>query len=268
MKGWIRLHREMTDHWLWSGDPYSKGQAWIDILLHANFTDNDIMIKGQVVKLRRGQQARSELTLSEDWKWSRGKVRRFLKQLKSHKMIEQHTTHLTSVISVCNYDNYQQGDTAGSTASDTPDDTPDDTPHGTATEHLTVHSKESKKVKNDKKERKFNATDFKKSLAEQGAQKNHVDDWMDVRRKKKCHNSEVALNGFYSEVKKSGLSVQQVVQLCAEKSWGGFDSTWNYQRPSSLQSKFQQSAEQTQQGFLDNEQNVIDLNPGDFSHAK
>ena len=38
-------------------------------------------------------------------------------------MIEQRTTHLTSVISICNYSKYQKGDTADNTADNTPDDT-------------------------------------------------------------------------------------------------------------------------------------------------
>ena len=92
------------------------------------------MIKGQLVELKRGQQARSEVTLSKEWKWSRGKVRRFINQCEKDGMIECKATHLTSIITICNYDSFQGVDTSGSTANDTPS--------GTANGHLTVHKQE------------------------------------------------------------------------------------------------------------------------------
>ena len=143
MKGWIKLHRGLADHFLWNSEPYSKGQAWVDLLLHANFTDNELMLKNEVLHIKRGQQARSELTLADEWKWSRGKVRRFLKTLQRHDMIEQQTGHLTSVISICNYDSFQVEGTTDGTALKTA--------NGTTDEHLTVHSKE---LKNDNKVKK------------------------------------------------------------------------------------------------------------------
>jgi DNA-binding transcriptional MocR family regulator len=101
------------------------------------------MIKGQVLNINRGQQARSELTLSKEWKWSRNKVRRFLETLKKQGMIESETGHLTSIITICNYSSFQSDDTAGDTTHETPSGTPDG--------HLTGHSKEGKKEKNVKK---------------------------------------------------------------------------------------------------------------------
>lgn len=120
--GWIKLHREITDHWLWDCE-FSYAQAWVDLLLKACHKPNKLMIKGQIIELKRGQQARSEVTLSKEWKWSRGKVRRFINQCLKDGMIECEATHLTSIITICNYDSFQGVDTAGGTASETPDDT-------------------------------------------------------------------------------------------------------------------------------------------------
>lgn len=105
--GWIALSREITSHWIWSCEPYSKAQAWVDLLLHANHTDTKIIIKGTLVPLKRGQQARSQVTLAEQWKWSRDKVKRFLKMLEKDEMIIQQTSQLTSIITICNYKEFQ-----------------------------------------------------------------------------------------------------------------------------------------------------------------
>lgn len=139
MTGWIKLHRSIKNNLLWNDEPFTKAQAWIDLLLHANFTDNQILIKGQALNLKRGQQARSEITLAETWQWSRGKVRRFLELLKKQGMIEHETGHLTSVITICNYDSFQSDSTA--------DGTSVGTSGGTSVGQVPVHSKECKERK-------------------------------------------------------------------------------------------------------------------------
>lgn len=104
--GWISLNREISNHWVWDCE-FSTGQAWVDLLLHACHSKGKLVLKGQLIELSRGQQARSELTLSKKWKWSRNKVRRFLKNLENDGMIEQKTGHLTSIITICKYDIFQ-----------------------------------------------------------------------------------------------------------------------------------------------------------------
>jgi len=145
MKGWVKIHRELADHWLWDAEPYTKSQAWIDLIIHANHADNEILIKSQVIKLKRGQQARSELTLSKRWKWSRNKVRRFLELLKNETMIEVKTNHLTSIITICNYSNFQDRETTDGTTKGTANGTA----HDTSTEQHTEHRQECKEQKND-----------------------------------------------------------------------------------------------------------------------
>jgi hypothetical protein len=105
--GWIKLHRELSDHWLWKKKPFSPGQAWIDILIEANHEDNKTMIKGQLIECKRGQSLFSVMTWQKRWGWSRQKVRTFLKLLQSDSMIEQNTTSKTTILTICNYDIYQ-----------------------------------------------------------------------------------------------------------------------------------------------------------------
>lgn len=120
--GWVKLHRDIADHWLWSSEPFSKGQAWVDLLLKANHAEHKVMLKGKLYRLTRGQQCRSMLTLSKDWNWSRGKVKRFLDLLESEKMIEVKTDTNTSIITICNYCCFQDDGTTDSTTLDTTDE--------------------------------------------------------------------------------------------------------------------------------------------------
>ena len=107
MSGWICLHRDITDHWLWDMKHAERIMAWIDMIMLANHEDKKFLIKGQLIECKRGQLAYSQESLSYRWKWTRDKVRHFLKLLEKDKMITHESTHLTTVITICNYCKYQ-----------------------------------------------------------------------------------------------------------------------------------------------------------------
>ena len=107
MSGWISLDRAITKHWLWQNEKFTKGQAWIDLLLWAAHTPNKQLIKGTLIHVGRGEQIRSQLTLAKAWNWDRKTVSRFLKLLEKDGMIASRVDHLTSYVSICNYDSFQ-----------------------------------------------------------------------------------------------------------------------------------------------------------------
>ena len=107
MEGWIKFYRQISNNPLWTIEPFSKGQAWADLLLLANHKDGQISVRGNIIPVKRGQVGWSEVKLAERWKWSRGKLRRFLKYLKTEQMIEQQKNSLSSIISIQNWNLYQ-----------------------------------------------------------------------------------------------------------------------------------------------------------------
>jgi len=118
-KGWVRLHRKIEDNPLWFLEPFTKAQAWVDLFLNTNHTENSINIRGNIIKIKRGQIGWSELTMVKRWKWSKGKVRRFLKLLETEQqIIQQKDRYLTTIITILNYEEYQtdKNNTADDTA--------------------------------------------------------------------------------------------------------------------------------------------------------
>lgn len=105
--GWIKLHRQIFDCWVWNDKPFSKGQAWVDLLLLANHQKEKFPFKNEVIAAERGVVCRSVLWLADRWGWSREKTRRFLSQLQSDGMVLVNaTTHMTT-ITLVNYGIYQ-----------------------------------------------------------------------------------------------------------------------------------------------------------------
>jgi hypothetical protein len=105
--GWVAIHRQITDSALWTDRPFSRGQAWIDLILMASHQDRKILILGREVEIKRGGMITSEVKLSEKWGWSRAKVKKFLTYLKENDMITTETSTKWTVVNIVNYSLYQ-----------------------------------------------------------------------------------------------------------------------------------------------------------------
>lgn len=53
-KGWVPISRQLQDHWLWNDKPFSKGQAWIDLIMLANHEEVKKPYKNQITTFERG----------------------------------------------------------------------------------------------------------------------------------------------------------------------------------------------------------------------
>lgn len=107
-KGYIKLYRDIREHWLWSIKPFSKGQAWIDLLMMVNHEDKKIVFDSNVIVCKRGMTITSLRKLADRWGWSSGKVDRFLKCLKADGMITEKRDTKRTAITIENYSVYQQ----------------------------------------------------------------------------------------------------------------------------------------------------------------
>lgn len=145
-KGYISIHRQIEDNWVWFCDPFSRGQAWVDLLIIANHKPNFIMKRGIKVQILRGQTGYCLDTLCSRWKWSRGKVERFMILLEKDKQIVRQKTNITTLISIVNYEKYQFSDNAN----DKPSSKPNSNANGNQTVNQTVTQTETNNnVNND-----------------------------------------------------------------------------------------------------------------------
>jgi len=139
--GWIKLHRKIFDNPMYFSEPFTRMQAWIDLLLLANHSGQYFYIRGNRIDVKRGEVAHSMESLAQRWKWSRGKVLRYISQLENSQMIVQQKNHVITKLSITNYNTYQS------------DGTTDSTTDGQQTVQQTDTNKNDKKEKNENKER-------------------------------------------------------------------------------------------------------------------
>lgn len=111
-KGWVPISRQLQDHWLWNDKPFSKGQAWIDLIMLANHEEVKKPYKNQITTFERGTVSLSLSELSNRWGWSRHKVRDFLNTLKTDAMLDIKRTGKITAIVIENYAFYNDIKTA------------------------------------------------------------------------------------------------------------------------------------------------------------
>lgn len=111
-EGWIKLHRAIQEHWLWDDEPFTRGQAFIDLLLMVNHKDKKIMFNGELIEVKKGSKITSLRQLSDRWKWSTNKVKKYLEQLQKDGMINYKSDNKKTLLTIENYGVYQgQGNT-------------------------------------------------------------------------------------------------------------------------------------------------------------
>jgi hypothetical protein len=104
--GWIKLHRKLLDNpitskpnWLW---------LWIYLLLKANHEPNSIIWNGKPMVIERGQLLTGFHTLKKETRLTLQVTRSALEYLKTTHQITIKTTNKWSLITINNYDTYQE----------------------------------------------------------------------------------------------------------------------------------------------------------------
>lgn len=104
-QGYVRVYRTLLGHPAFRNDGEAMAFAWM--VLRASWRPARVRYKGMAVSLERGQLAVSVRDLAEALDRSKGWVERLLTRLKSETMIETHSETGVTVVTICNYAEYQ-----------------------------------------------------------------------------------------------------------------------------------------------------------------
>ena len=85
---YITVLRKLFRDPMWTSEPFTRSQAWIDLLYWAFHSDGNFKWNGRRYNLLRGQFSHTEGFLAKRWQWSRLKVHRTLKRWEVLGMIK------------------------------------------------------------------------------------------------------------------------------------------------------------------------------------
>ena len=105
MSGWIKIHRDLMNHWC-ASDPNFLA-VWMHLISSANFQTKKSLINSIVVEVKRGQLIFGLNAFSKKSGVSVSKLRRIMKVLESELMISRQKTNKYSIISITKYNDYQ-----------------------------------------------------------------------------------------------------------------------------------------------------------------
>lgn len=113
--GWISVYRSVLTNPFWVCEKFTRGQAWIDLLLLAKYKKGFFYKRDIKVNYESGYVTEGIINLSKRWKWSRNKTQKFINDLEKEQQVKQHKSHVITMIELVNYSKYQQKRTTDDT---------------------------------------------------------------------------------------------------------------------------------------------------------
>lgn len=107
--GWIKLYRKVWDNPVVTKDCESF-VVWVYLLTNATHKETDVWFGGNKITLKPGQLITGRKKIALDTGISESKVRRILETFKIDQQISQQTSNKNRLITIVNWDKYQQID--------------------------------------------------------------------------------------------------------------------------------------------------------------
>lgn len=212
--GYIQIDRNISNNWIWQKKPYSYGQAWIDLLLLANYKENKRIKNNQIIISNRGEINLSILYLSNKWGWDRKKTTRFLELLEKDNMVGLNKTKNGTTIRITNYNVYQQNqlDTKQQMGQQM------DNKKDNNSTHIIKEIKEKKEINNKESISK----DIQKKYFESLKVNTLFIEFLELRKKLKAINSERAINTLINKLNNYDENTQiKMIENSIVNSWKG-----------------------------------------------
>lgn len=109
MEGWVKIYRKMLDNPIVWKDSDTVA-IWVYLLLNATHKAIPALFKGKKIQLEPGQLITGTISISKKLKINKDKVQRTLKCFEDDKQIAQQTSNKNRLISILNWDEYQNSD--------------------------------------------------------------------------------------------------------------------------------------------------------------
>ncbi|KAF0362162.1 conserved phage C-terminal domain-containing protein [Pediococcus acidilactici] len=115
-QGWISIYRKIQNSFVWTNSDQLK--LWLLILMKANHSENKFLFNGEELSVSKGQMVTGVNVLASDFNEGVKPVNRvagrtlwrWLKKFEKEQMLSIESTPKYSVITVLNWDEYQQND--------------------------------------------------------------------------------------------------------------------------------------------------------------
>ena len=220
MEGWVRIHRKMLS-WQWYDDMPTKC-LFLHLLLISNYTQSE----WHGITVERGQIVTSYKNLATQTGLSVQQTRLALDKLQRTKEITIKTTNKFSIITICNYDSYQDENFTNNKQNNKQRTNKQQTKNKQTTttkEYNNIINKKNIKEKINKKEKEEKINEnFKTLLLDAGVAEDVASEFIEIRKAKGALNTAIAFRVLTEEAQKAGWSLAQAVEKAVKMQWKTF----------------------------------------------
>lgn len=251
--GWIKLHRKILEHWIMK-DP-NAFLIFNTLLMWANRKQSKYVECNEIRTVDKGQVLTSLRQIADFTGIDRRTVNRKLKLLSKDSMILQKAGHLGTVITICNYVDYQdqkQDMVPHHVPHMVPHDVPHMVPHMVPHDVPIVEKERSKEVKEEKNHVTTSPMTCDEKIGIPKKKKYNFSDW-DLKTAKTLQETIAYVNPDAVRVHKANLDqwandfrlIREVDKIPCEKiervcDWVFRNDFWksNIQSPAKLRKKW------------------------------
>jgi len=119
MSGTVNISRKIWKSLEFKSQTFTEREAFIWMVMEASWKPRDVRPLNTVIHTERGQLACSVRFMAEAWGWEKSTVDRFLKKLKKRDVIGTETGTGINLITICNYDEFQNANNYSGTPKNT-----------------------------------------------------------------------------------------------------------------------------------------------------
>ena len=224
--GWVKLHRSILT-WEWFTD-VNTAHFFEYCIVKANHDDDT----WRGIRIKRGSFLSSYETMHVESGLTVQKIRTAIEKLKSTGEITSEATNNYTIITVCNYDNYQIEAKQEQQTIQQAEQQAEQQTIQHAEQHATQQQTRNKEEKNkeDKKEdanasSKKEKFDFLSALISIGIDEQVAKDWMKIRAAKKASDSSTAFKQLHNALQKIQsiykITYTDAIIICVTNGWYG-----------------------------------------------
>lgn len=226
-RGYVKVWRKIEDSGLIQLP--NTLALFMHLLLNATHKDRKVGTTTGVIELKRGQFISGLHKLSSKLEQSDRQIRTSIDRLVKLGIISVKATNKYSIYTIENYSIYQDSDTQNDNQT---------------TNNRQTNDKETttKQELNNLNIKEKNATQKNEFFAE--VDKEVLTQWLAVRKKKRSVAvSKIVYDAVCREAEKAGITVQEAITHCVEKSWTTFDAGWYESSSNKSASKFKNKSD-------------------------
>lgn len=205
-KGYIKLYRGIRENEVIWEERATRLQAWIDLLLLANYKEKTIVQGYETVAIERGSFITSYPKLGERWGWDKRTVKRFMLLLQDNKMVSLKVDNhgiAVNIVNYCKYQGFLENDVPQNVSQNVPQDVLHHVPRNVPNEERKESIKNEKESKRNNKSPYIPLFEMVDEKPYSGLLKEKLKDWLKYKTEKKQGYKQTGFKTLLGKIDKA-----------------------------------------------------------------